>query len=126
MFEAWKNRIRDKAFRDTSITWEMGQLGVHLFIGTGYRRVDKGFISARDLVRTLRDYGHLPRSQSVTTKSTTSCWVILGMMPTKDQDKIKAAYKRMALVYHPDTGGNDAAFRSLNRAFERAKELAAR
>ena len=34
------------------------------------------------------------------------------------QKKIKTAYKKMAKVYHPDVGGDEEAFKKLNRAHE--------
>ncbi len=42
----------------------------------------------------------------------------LGVGRNATQEEIKKAYKRNALTHHPDKGGDEEAFKSLNRAFE--------
>ena len=43
---------------------------------------------------------------------------LLGVARNATQEDIKKAYKRNALTHHPDKGGNEEAFKALNRAFE--------
>lgn len=49
-----------------------------------------------------------------------SCWAVLGVAPNATLDEIKRAYRERALATHPDRGGDAAAFRELQRAYERA------
>lgn len=57
-------------------------------------------------------------SQKVVHQS--SIWHVLGIMPTKDRDKILSAFKRMSMVYHPDVGGDGKAFNTLVTARDKA------
>lgn len=41
---------------------------------------------------------------------------ILGVSQTATSNEIKAAYKRLSLLLHPDRGGTDALFRELTKA----------
>lgn len=45
---------------------------------------------------------------------------VLGLPPDAPVEQVKAAYRRAARELHPDAGGDEAAFRSLARAAERA------
>jgi hypothetical protein len=55
-------------------------------------------------------------------KSTEECCAILGIAPTDDKAQIKAAFRRRALQFHPDTGGGtteaSARFILLRNAYE--------
>ena len=43
---------------------------------------------------------------------------VLGLKRGYTSIELKKAYRRMALVHHPDKGGDDAMFRSINEAYE--------
>ena len=43
---------------------------------------------------------------------------VLGISPTSDERAIKKAYKAKALQHHPDKGGDPAAFRNVNEAYD--------
>lgn len=45
-------------------------------------------------------------------------YTTLGILPTKDAKLIKAAYRVLAQLHHPDTGGNAEAFKTLHESFE--------
>jgi hypothetical protein len=49
-----------------------------------------------------------------------SLWSILGVAPDASVAEIKRGYRQRALETHPDRGGDAAAFRELQRAYERA------
>lgn len=51
---------------------------------------------------------------------TVSCWAVLGVTSNATLEEIKRAYRERALATHPDRGGDPAAFRALQRAYERA------
>jgi hypothetical protein len=42
---------------------------------------------------------------------------VLGLAPTNDFKQLKKAYRAKALAYHPDRGGNEAAFKDLQNAW---------
>lgn len=55
--------------------------------------------------------------------SATRTWrEVLGFTPTDyvSRDLVRAAYRRLASVHHPDKGGSDAAMAELNRAQDEA------
>lgn len=54
------------------------------------------------------------------SNETSSIWHVLGCMPTTDRIVIEKAYRRMAMVYHPDSGGSSGAFQTLTKAKEKA------
>jgi hypothetical protein len=51
-----------------------------------------------------------------------SCWALLGVGVNATLAEIKRGYRQRALVTHPDRGGDAAAFRALQQAYERAIE----
>lgn len=48
-----------------------------------------------------------------------SAWETLGLAPGASVPAIKAAFRRRAFETHPDYGGDAAAFREVQRAYER-------
>lgn len=63
---------------------------------------------------------YLPSTERVITKTQSSIWHVLGIMPTTDRANVIAAYRKMALVYHPDHGGTSESFQTLNNAKDKA------
>lgn len=55
-------------------------------------------------------------------KQSVSIWYVLGCMPTTDRSVVEKAYRKMAMIYHPDHGGDSKAFQTLFAA--KAKALA--
>lgn len=47
-------------------------------------------------------------------------WIVLGVSSTADDATIRTAFKKLALVRHPDRGGSNEAMAELNLAYERA------
>lgn len=43
---------------------------------------------------------------------------VLGLSAGYSQRELKKAYRRLSLVHHPDKGGDAAAFRAINEAYE--------
>lgn len=56
----------------------------------------------------------------VTVGPTADPFVVLGIAPTATLDEVRAARRRLALDRHPDRGGDPAAMRELNVAFDAA------
>ncbi|AGU68323.1 small T antigen [Butcherbird polyomavirus] len=47
---------------------------------------------------------------------------LLGLPPHASYDDIKAAYRKQALMYHPDKGGDEEKMKRLNCLMDKAKE----
>ncbi len=60
------------------------------------------------------------RSSTVTVAQPASVWTVLGVGSKASIADIKAAFRKRALVMHPDHGGDPAAFRALVRAYREA------
>jgi hypothetical protein len=60
------------------------------------------------------------KPSQASTKTQSSIWHVLGCMPTTDRIVVEKAYRRMAMVYHPDSGGSSGAFQTLTKAKEKA------
>lgn len=45
-------------------------------------------------------------------------WVVLGIKENASQEEIKAAYKALSKVRHPDVGGDPASFSALTEAYQ--------
>ena len=75
-------------------------------------------------VKSVTEY--LPQSErvveKVVTKTQSSIWHVLGIMPTTDKSKVIAAYRKMSMVYHPDNGGTNDSFQILTNAKDKALE----
>lgn len=49
-------------------------------------------------------------------------WEVLDVACDSSSDEIHSAYRRLAKLCHPDTGGDPQQFRELNQAYEAAKK----
>ena len=47
---------------------------------------------------------------------------VLGLSKGASDDEIKKAFRRLAVKYHPDRGGNEANFKEINEAYEVLKD----
>jgi hypothetical protein len=45
---------------------------------------------------------------------------VLGVPPNADKETVKSAYRRLAQVHHPDTGGSVAMFNRITEAYQQA------
>lgn len=48
-------------------------------------------------------------------------WDVLGISSNASQEEIKAAFKQLALKYHPDKNGDNEQFRLINNAYNKLK-----
>jgi hypothetical protein len=52
----------------------------------------------------------------------TTCWDVLGIPPTKDEDAIMARFRWLAKLHHPDNGGDHARMTEIIEARDQAME----
>jgi hypothetical protein len=48
---------------------------------------------------------------------------VLHLLPTAPPELVKAAYRTLSKVHHPDHGGDELSMKRLNRAFEKLSRL---
>ncbi len=48
------------------------------------------------------------------------CFEALGLASTATPDEVKAAWRRLAMLKHPDRGGDPVAFDKLRKAYDEA------
>lgn len=79
------------------------------------RRLEEEYAeSARRMEELLRSLG-----------GARDCFADLGLSARATAAEVKAAYRRLAKEHHPDRGGDAAAFRRINEAYEEALARAA-
>lgn len=62
-----------------------------------------------------------PSTSALDAKATLgSIWAVLGLEPNATVPEIKAAFRKRALVTHPDHGGDPATFRATQQAYREA------
>ena len=70
--------------------------------------------------------GELPQGESSTTSQSdmplADAYAILGLLQTASPEEVKRNFRSLAVIFHPDRGGNDEAMSLLNRAYQRIKE----
>jgi hypothetical protein len=73
--------------------------------------------SSEILNRAFRGFAALPSGES-------SWWEVLGLSSAATNGEVEAAYRRLAVLQHPDKGGTDDGMRRLNAAVETARARA--
>jgi hypothetical protein len=66
------------------------------------------------------NFSKVVHKETITETKVSNCWHVLGIMPSANRDKVSAAYKKMAMVYHPDHGGSSASFILLGKCRDSA------
>ena len=67
------------------------------------------------LARRYYDIETPPALQGAVTHT---AWDILYLRPGAPQEVVRAAYRALAVIYHPDHGGNVQIMKEINLAFE--------
>jgi hypothetical protein len=76
-----------------------------------------------ELVRQVQEAEQHVRREKFTTRNMNivpleRAYRILHLLPTAPPEVVRAAYKALALLLHPDTGGDEEAFKHLQKAYE--------
>jgi hypothetical protein len=95
-----------------------GKNYIRLQLKNKYERTENRYLSL-DLVKGYINVIAQPKVVEK-VKTQASIWHVLAIMPTTDESKVVTAYKKMALVYHPDHGGSNEAFQALIAARDKA------
>jgi len=68
----------------------------------------------------------LPQGEAAATSQSdmplADAYAILGLLQTASPEEVKRNFRSLAVIFHPDRGGNDEAMSLLNRAYQRIKE----
>ncbi len=73
------------------------------------------------LERAFTGFKGLPEQAGTETKD---CWEILGIAPNSSQDAVKAAWKALVKIHHPDNGGSHDRMTEINNAYSQCLKLA--
>lgn len=52
------------------------------------------------------------------------CFEVLGLAPTATPDEVKQAWRQLAMLKHPDRGGDPTEFDKLRKAYDEAMAVA--
>lgn len=72
----------------------------------------------------LIDDKRIPRAGATSSNGSNS-YATLHLLPTAPKELVDAAYRCLARLYHPDTGGTTAQMQALNLAYEQLKQQVA-
>ena len=82
---------------------------------------------AKEMVNAaFRGFKALPAAGNSTTVMDEPWYEILGVASDATEQSIRSAFKQKAKLYHPDTGGDEAEFARIRKAFERGMHEAKR
>lgn len=64
--------------------------------------------------------------EDISVEPTTNFYEDLKVKPFSDLEEIKSSYKKLALIYHPDKGGNKECFQKITRAYKLLSDISKR
>jgi hypothetical protein len=124
----YSTRFTDAADRAVSVTFSAGEhVDRTVTVSRFVRPVDNLWALALGLdavrLNELRGLDDVARQvyQALPAPRTRDPWEVLGLRPDADPEAIEAVYRSKARRAHPDTGGDAAAFRELQAAYEEVK-----
>ena len=62
--------------------------------------------------------GRMPSGSGRADVDTTKLYEVLGVSKDAGEKEIKKAYRKLAVVHHPDKGGDEHLFKEINAAYE--------
>lgn len=105
--------------------WSVHMKRLHLVVAMGRKHFDHVDYSELpepiqiQIVKWLED---LKRSGSVMAPLAVGPHAVLFVLETAPWEVVKAAYKALALMAHPDQGGSDEDFRRIHEAYKELKD----
>lgn len=85
-------------------------------------RGEPAFFEKSEAARANEAHEETKPSPKAKPEGPRSVWEVLDLPPSASAEEVKRAYRKKALETHPDRGGNEAAFREVQRAYELAFE----
>lgn len=127
----WAKEQREREEREGTDYWKTTQPKVQLFFDwSDSERAAETSLRAEDLRRAAeearRGREEMSRlledhvAQMGGSGSVPPCLATLGLGREADLERVKASYRRLAFVHHPDKGGDPAEFRRIKRAYDLA------
>ena len=130
----WAKEQRKREEREGTDFWKAAQPKTQSFFGwSESERADEAARRAEDLRKAAEEArcgreemnrlleDHVARMGG--SGSIPPCLATLGLGRDADLDQVKAGYRRLALVHHPDRGGEPAEFQRIKRAYDQALAL---
>jgi hypothetical protein len=71
----------------------------------------------------LRTFGYTITEVDTAVPSADDSFSVLGLLPTASWEVCEAAYKALAKINHPDTGGNEEIMKQINEAWDKIKKI---
>ena len=121
-----------KRYTKTCSKWEnsLDNLrAIQLSIEYLYRAVEIYGIESTEEFNNLFDQTFIgieaiPNDSVLMIGNATNWWEVLGIKKEANEKEIKNAYKSMARIHHPDSGGDAERFKKVREAFDKALEVA--
>lgn len=73
------------------------------------------------VLKTLQTLGYAITEVDRSVPTGDDCYSVLGLLPTATWEVCEAAYRALAMVNHPDKGGNLETMQQINAAFDKVR-----
>jgi hypothetical protein len=123
-FEAYRLEMeREREARDEADRAWWARESERLREERGRRSAEEARRAREEQARAWRDFEERIRGMAG-TPGPADCFAVLEIRPNATADEVKAAYRRLVKVHHPDMGGDADAFNRVKVAYDRAMLLA--
>jgi DnaJ domain len=114
----WAKEQREREEREGTDYWKATQPKTQSFFdwSESERAAEEARRGREEMNRLLEDHV----AQMGGSGSIPPCLVTLGLGRDADLEQVKASFRRLALVHHPDKGGEAAEFQRIKRAYDQA------
>ena len=114
----WAKEQREREEREGTAYWKTTQPKTQSFFdwSESERAAEAARRGREEMNRLLEDHV----AQMGGSGSIPPCLATLGLGRDADLEQVKASYRRLALVHHPDRGGEPAEFQRIKRAYDQA------
>jgi DnaJ domain len=128
----WEREQREREEREGTGGWRAGQPKTQSFFdwveleraAESERRAEEDRRAAEEARRAREDLDRLLEDHVALmggSGSVPACLATLGLGRDATTEQVKAAYRKLALVHHPDMGGDPGEFDRIKRAYDQAR-----